>query len=48
VFRTGRWEYLWVRYGDVEDQKVLVKQPESAYVERVYEPGNFALLGIGV
>ena len=41
------WEYLWVRYGDVEDQKVLVKQPESAYVERVYEPGNFALLGIG-
>lgn len=41
------WEYLWVRYGDVEDQKVLVKQPESVYVERVYEPGNFALLGIG-
>jgi len=42
------WEYLWVRYGDVEDQKVLIKQPEAAYVERVYEPGNFALLGIGV
>lgn len=42
------WEYLWVRYGDVEDQKVLIKQPESVYVERVYEPGNFALLGIGV
>jgi hypothetical protein len=42
------WEYLWVRYSDVEDQKVLVKQPESAYVERVYESGNFALLGIGV
>jgi hypothetical protein len=41
------WEYLWVRYGDVEDQKVLVKQPESVYIERVYEPGNFALLGIG-
>jgi len=42
------WEYLWVRYGDVEDQKVLVKQPESAYIERVYDPGNFAELGIGV
>lgn len=42
------WEYLWVRYGDVEDEKVLVKQPESVHVERVYEPGNFALLGIGV
>jgi len=42
------WEYLWVRYGDVEDQKVLIKQPEAAYVERVYDSGNFALLGIGV
>jgi hypothetical protein len=42
------WEYLWVRYGDVEDQKVLVKQPESVYIERVYESGNFANLGIGV
>lgn len=42
------WEYLWVRYGDVEDQKVLVKQPESVYIERVYESGNFADLGIGV
>ena len=41
------WEYLWVRYGDVEDQKVLIKQPESVYVERVYEPGNLTLLGIG-
>lgn len=42
------WEYLWVRYADAEDQKVLVKQPIAAYVERVYESGNFAGLGIGV
>ncbi|MCZ2341697.1 MAG: hypothetical protein LC104_07860 [Bacteroidales bacterium] len=42
------WEYLWVRYADVEDQKVLVKQPESVHVERVYDSANFALLGIGV
>jgi hypothetical protein len=42
------WEYLWVRYADVEDEKVLIKQPESVYIERVYEYGNFALLGIGV
>ena len=42
------WEYLWVRYGDVEDQKVLIKQPESVYIERVYDSANFALLGIGV
>ena len=42
------WEYLWVRYADVEDQKVLIKQPESVHIERVYEPGDFSLLGIGV
>ena len=42
------WGYLWVRYGDVEDEKVLVKQPESVYIERVYDSANFAQLGIGV
>jgi hypothetical protein len=42
------WEYLWVRYADAEDEETLIKQPVAAYVERVYEYGNFALLGIGV
>jgi hypothetical protein len=41
-------EYLWVRYADAEDEETLIKQPVAAYVERVYEYGNFALLGIGV
>ena len=43
------WEYLWVRYADAEDEpsKTLVKQPIAAYVEKVYESGNFAGLGIG-
>jgi hypothetical protein len=41
------WEYLWVRYADAEDENVLVKQPIAAYVERVYEYGNFSALGIG-
>jgi hypothetical protein len=43
------WEYLWVRYADAEDtgSNTLVKQPVAAYVERVYEDGNFAALGIG-
>lgn len=43
------WEYLWVRYEDVEDQqaRALVKRPMAAYVEQVYEYGNFGLLGIG-
>jgi hypothetical protein len=43
------WEYLWVRYADEEDagSNTLVKKPIAAYVERVYEEGNFAALGIG-
>lgn len=42
------WEYLWIRYADSEDQKVLVKVPIAVYVEQVYGEGNFAVLGIGV
>ena len=43
------WEYLWVRYADAEDtgSHTLVKSPLGAYVERVYEEGNFSALGIG-
>jgi hypothetical protein len=41
------WEYLWVRYQDVEDANVLVKQPAAVYVEQVYPYGDFSLLGIG-
>jgi len=43
------WEYLWVRYQDTEDDnaKMLIKKPIAAYVEKVYEEGNFAALGIG-
>lgn len=41
------WEYLWVRYGDAEDENVLVKRPIAAYVEQVYPLGDFAGLGIG-
>jgi len=42
------WEYLWVRYEDAEDAaaQTLVKKPTAAYVEKVYEEGNFAGLGI--
>ena len=44
------WEYLWVRYDDIDDDesKTIVKQPMAAYVEKVYEDGDFNLLGIGV
>ena len=43
------WEYMWVRYADAEDAtaKVIVKKPVAVYVEKVYEEGNFAVLGIG-
>lgn len=43
------WEYLWVFYEDVEDAtaKMIVKRPLGAYVEKVYESGDFSLLGIG-
>ena len=42
------WEYLWVRYADTEDPaaKALVKQPAAVYVEKVYEEGDFGLLGV--
>ncbi|MCK4601318.1 MAG: hypothetical protein KAU28_02550, partial [Phycisphaerae bacterium] len=43
------WEYMWVRYADAEDAaaKAIVKKPVAVYVEKVYEEGNFAVLGIG-
>lgn len=43
------WQYLWVRYHDFEDNTAgaLVKRPVFAMVERVYDPGDFSLLGIG-
>lgn len=43
------WARLWVLYDDVDDATThrLIKKPIAAYVERVYDPGNFSLLGIG-
>lgn len=43
------WDYLWVRYADIEDPaaKMLVKRPLAVYVEQVYPFTNFLGLGIG-
>jgi hypothetical protein len=43
------WDYLWVLYSEAEDETAhaLVKTPVAVYVERVYERGDFSLLGIG-
>ncbi len=44
------WHYLWIRFADDEDDasSTLIKKPIAAYIERVYEYGDFAGLGIGV
>jgi hypothetical protein len=45
------WEYLWVEYQNREDTtakpRVLVKKPTAVHVERVYNSGDFSLIGIG-
>ena len=43
------WDYLWVRYEDVEDTtaKALVKKPMAVYIEKVYDDGDFSGLEIG-
>ena len=43
------WEHLWIRYHEVEDDSAhaLTKRPVAVYVEKVYEEGNYGLLGIG-
>lgn len=42
------WHYLWVRYREAEDAAAgaLVRRPAAAYVERVFEEGDFTLLGL--
>jgi hypothetical protein len=44
------WEYLWVEYateGGDAGAKKLPKRPSQVNVEKVYEAGDFSLLGIG-
>jgi hypothetical protein len=40
---------MWVRYADAEDAaaKAIVKKPVAVYIERVYDEGDLAGLGIG-
>lgn len=45
------WDYLWVQYKSAEvsqgGKTKKVKVPRAAFVEQVYEKGNFGALGIG-
>lgn len=42
------WDYLWLRYREVEDAAAghLARRPIAAYVEQVSPSGNLSLLGI--
>jgi len=44
------WEYLWVKYAEHEDEdaKTLVQQPVAAFVEKVYDEGDFSPLEIAI
>ena len=46
-FKAG-WQYLWTFHQDKEDTASydLVKTPRAAYVENIYESGDFDKLGI--
>jgi len=50
VTQKNGWDYLWVSYEQVKDEtsNAMVMNPTAAYVEQVYEIGDFSLLGIGV
>jgi hypothetical protein len=41
------WEYMWVQYKDAADSsaKCIIKKPKRVIVDRVYDSGNFGLLG---
>jgi hypothetical protein len=39
-------EYLWVLYRPNQSGNFLVKVPVAVYVHKVYESGDFTLLGI--
>lgn len=41
------WEYMWVRYAQVEDEGVAIRVPVNVYIEQVYELSDFTELGLG-
>jgi hypothetical protein len=40
-------EYIWVGYENVTNNGKLETKPFCAFVEKVFETGDFSLLGIG-
>lgn len=39
-------DYLWCRYMDAVDRSVGIKVPQFAFVERIYDSGDFTTLGL--
>jgi hypothetical protein len=46
VFGTITANVLW-KHSGVDAAEVFVKKPVAVYTEKVYENGDFSLLGIG-
>lgn len=44
------WHYQWTSFAEAvdNDAKELIKKPQAAYVEQVYQYGDFSALGIGL
>lgn len=47
VANKNGWDFLWIIYESSADSTAVVKRPQYAYVERVYEYVDFAPLNIG-
>jgi len=47
AFTKEGWHYLWFLYRDDVSNNSLIKRPYAAYVEQVYEYGDFDLLLLG-
>ncbi|MDB5310671.1 MAG: hypothetical protein JWO38_4873 [Gemmataceae bacterium] len=41
------WEFLWVAYRDASVAGLMLQVPAAAYVEQVYKPAPYTLLGLG-
>lgn len=49
VASKGGHEYLWISFVPVEDTtaKTIVQQPHTVFVQKLYDPGDFTILGLG-
>lgn len=41
------WHYLWVAYKNAQSEGKITQQPYAVYSQRVFDEGDFSLLGLG-